>query len=902
MPDLEAAFPIITTKLYRPSVTADYINREVLDASLEAGLQLPLTVVSAPAGYGKSTLISHWLGARDTPSAWFSLQESDSDTRVFLTYFITALRQVVGQACEKTLKVIEAENLPPIPVIVALLSNDIDELETRVILVLDDYHRIKEPAIHEILDRLLEFPPRKLGLVIITRRDPFLSLSKLRARHLLHEIRMVDLKLSMDETLAFVENTTGDRIESANIKRLQETMEGWFVGIRLAVLAMKHHEDTEIFLERFGANAQSLKQYLFGEVLSGLSPRLRECLLNSSILHRFNASLCEAILELDDCDGEGPASGMEFIEALEESGLFCIALDERHEWYRYHHLFRDLLNQQLEVLQSKNKIFGLHQRASQWFRESGHFEEAIEHALAGCDVDSAATIIGEVRHELMNRDQWHRLDRWLKLFGQRTVEDQPQLLLLRCWLAMNYWYRIDLVARDIGLASTLLERCVIDSEEGRQLKEELSAIRSALSYWTLVPEESVALSRQVIQNTPAEHECVRSTALLMQAGAHQLLGESSQAERLLMDYLEEGRFKNPSSRARLLQGLCFVCWIDVNPPKLRRSADGLLEIGLVSGQSWSFSYARYFLGLYHYERNELEQAIDQLDVIAGDPYRYPIQNVANCSYLLSLSYQAKGLHDRAREVADSIMKLTFESGNRMFIDLTEAFLADLELRQGRTARAEQWFGAYSVPGPHAITRPFHGELIAVRVIMSRNTLESRTEAARRLDALHGLLQQINQRRMMIDVLGMSALVAEAEGDVSTADAYLKEAVRLGKPGQLIRPLADLGSALVKPLNRLNLDKEALQYVGRIISALLDVESKPGVQMGDLSVPKILSRRELEVLQLFARNLTNPEIAEQLFISHGTVKRHAQNIYKKLSVSSRREAVSKAAGMGLLIKA
>jgi len=297
----------------------------------------------------------------------------------------------------------------------------------------------------------------------------------------------------------------------------------------------------------------------------------------------------------------------------------------------------------------------------------------------------------------MNQDNWHGLDRWLTLFQENAIEKEPQLVAARCWLEGLHRYRLDLLVRDLDLADMLLEDQ--HPAEAVQLKAELSALRSGLAYWTLKLEDSVALAKHSLGGSPAENECVRSSALSYQGVAHQTLGELEQSESLLLDSIEGPGFNEPSSQARLLQSLCFVYWPEADTQKLKRAATNLLELSLEHKQTWSLSFARYFLGLNHYERNELADAVAHLELIVDDPYQYPIQNVLHCSFILSLCFLAQGLKDRAHEVAESIEKLTFERGHRMFIDLSEAFRAELDLRNGYLTRAERWAKNFTAPTP-----------------------------------------------------------------------------------------------------------------------------------------------------------------------------------------------------------
>jgi ATP/maltotriose-dependent transcriptional regulator MalT len=345
--------------------------------------------------------------------------------------------------------------------------------------------------------------------------------------------------------------------------------------------------------------------------------------------------------------------------------------------------------------------------------------------------------------------------------------------------------------------------------------------------------------------------------------------------------------------------MCVSYWPEAEPQKLQQAATRLLEIGLEHELTWSQSFARYYLGLFHFDRNELGAAVEHFEIIVGDPYRYPIQNLTHCSFLLSLCYQVQGLPDRAREIANSIYRLTFERGNKMFVDLAQAFIADLDLRQGRLAQANRWARTVEMPPPHPMQRFFNAELTFVSERIAQDTPASRGTAAERLDNLHDLFSRTHNRRLLIDVLGLKALLADAGGKLDEAMTLLKAAVLLGQPEQFIRPLANLGPGLIKLLNRLDLDLEGLRYVGSILSALRESDRATGVESGNEPLLEVLSGRELEILDLFARNLSSKDIAEQLFIAPGTVKRHAHNILGKLSVSSRQEAVSKARGLGIL---
>ena len=335
----------------------------------------------------------------------------------------------------------------------------------------------------------------------------------------------------------------------------------------------------------------------------------------------------------------------------------------------------------------------------------------------------------------------------------------------------------------------------------------------------------------------------------------------------------------------------------------------LLEISLEHELLWNHSFARYFLGLAHYERNELHEAVAQLEIIVGKPYRFPIQNVVHCSFLLSLSYQALGLPDQAREVAESIARLTFERGNQMFIDLSEAFWADLDLLQGRIASAEKWARDFVLPPPHGLQRFFNAEFTSIRVLIALGTPQSLKSAAGQLDSMHKLTIEISHPRLLIDVLGMQALIDDTLGLESKALQKLSEALTLAESGGFIRPFLDLGRQMAALLKRFAKQNHDVEFTLRILGAfneenaevLLDATDEQIVDQQSISNQSLddpLTEREMEILAILARKNSNAEIAEKLYISLETVKRHLYNIYQKLGVANRRQAIIKAKSLDL----
>ena len=491
MADRTQAAPIIRTKLHRPLVTRDFVFRKTLQDRLDEGGHQPLTLVSAPAGYGKSTLVSHWLETRDGPSAWLSLDETDSDIRRFLCYVVAAVQTVFPEACAETTAQLEAEELAPLPVLAGCLSNDFDDIEEFLVLVLDDYHRINESAVHELVNPLLLHPTPRLQLVVISRRDPPLSLGVLRAHNSVAEIRMQDLKFTLADTAAFLEEAAGKTVSSTTLARLQQITEGWVTGLRLATLALKHRSDADAFLRGLTGSVRTIQDYLAEEILAQQLPAAQDCLIKTSILNCFCAPLCSAVCMAQCSAGEGTLCGNPFIRFLDDAGMLCVSLDEQGEWYRYHHLFQELLQRQLKARRTPNEIAELHRRAASWFEAQGLLEEAIHHALKADGPAEAGRLIVRHRSEILNGEQWYRLDLWLKRLPAEVVEKEPELLMLKAWLLQNhgsYPQAYALLDRiEELLADGECERC-----DTNRLRGGVNALRSRQRY-----DEGRRLSREL---------------------------------------------------------------------------------------------------------------------------------------------------------------------------------------------------------------------------------------------------------------------------------------------------------------------------------------------------------------------------------------------------------------------
>ena len=416
------------TKLQRPRVGRGLVPRLRLLEQLNTPHSL--TFILAPAGYGKTTLLSTWLETCGVPNAWLSLDEHDNDLAVFVTGLAEALHGVLPAVVDNTLAVLNGMTLPPPEVLTHSLLNDLAAIQQDFILVLDDYHVIHNQAIHDLLLELVSHPPRSLHLVIASRHDPPLPLARLRALGHVVELRAPELRLTLEEAALFLREVMALPVDEQTIALLAAKTEGWPAGLRLAALSMRQRRTSGVIAaDALGSN-RYVMDYLLAEVLSQLPISVQDFLIKTSFLDQLSGPLCEAVTGMVD----RMFNGQPILEWLDRADLFVVPVDEQRHWYRCHHLFRQLLRHRLEEMQGPAEIAALRLRASAWFADNGYLDEALQHALAANDMAAAVQIVAQHRHELMNQAQWQRLDRWLHLFPREVIDEQPHLLLIEVWL------------------------------------------------------------------------------------------------------------------------------------------------------------------------------------------------------------------------------------------------------------------------------------------------------------------------------------------------------------------------------------------------------------------------------------------------------------------------------------
>ncbi len=808
------ALPLIQTKLQRPRLPDDLIPRRRLLDRLHAGSDHKLTLVSAMAGTGKTTMLAQWLDECPQPSAWLSLDEHDNDPVIFLHYLIAAVRTAFPHSCGRTFDRLSAPKLPPVRAITAALINELDDLDATpsqeggrsqngarstsgLVLALDDYHHITEPAIDEILSGLIEHLPRDVHLALATRTDPPLPLAGWRGRREMTEIRSVDLRFTLEEAGAFLEQTTGRELDPETVRVLEDKTEGWVVGLRLAALSMRSRPDQEAFVQGFkGASSGLIAEYLLNEVLARQLPEIQDSLLRISILDRFCAPLYEALTEVP------AARGREAIDWIAKSNLFLVLTDKEDRWYRFHHLFRDFLRQELSQQTSAVEISKLHTRAGAWFAEHGLIDEALHHYLAADDTAAAADLVAQHRYALMNRVQWPRLDRYLQQFSPDVLDQYPDLLMLKRWLMHHRGRWVELPAA-LQRLEAALPRESLPPEEVDHLQAEISALRSLLYYLALDLEHALASAQQALETTPRELWIVRILARLLLAAVLQMRGDSNRAYAAIYRGFEDEETQSNAFKATLVMTVCFAHWLDADLRGMARAASKCIALCQQADIPQILNYGHYHLGCACYQRNDLAAAEEHFATVVQQPYLNYGRCYAHSACGLALVHQAQGRPDKAQAVIESALAFMLETGNTTLMPVLEAFQAEIALRQGPIAMASQW-AAHLGPVPPLVPMVglFSPYLTLVKVWLAEDTPASRGQAADLLERSREFLETTHNTRFMIEVLALQAVLQDRRGKRQTALELLGQAVALAEPGGFIRLFVDLGPPMASLLERL----------------------------------------------------------------------------------------------------
>jgi LuxR family maltose regulon positive regulatory protein len=932
---------LLSTKLHIPHPHRELVHRPRLIERLDAGFRGKLTLVSAPAGYGKTTLVSDWMTRSKIPAAWLSLDASDNDLARFFSYLIAALQQIHPDIGADIQPILETDADPPdeIEPLLTVLVNDIAASASRFALVLDDYHVITKLRIHRALDFLFDHIPAGMHVVILSRTDPPMPLGRLRVQRELTEIREADLRFTLDEATAFLNDLMGLALSNEDVVNLETRTEGWIAGLQLAALTLQGRPDQHDQVVAITGSHRHLIDYLVHEVMSRQPEEVRTFLLRTSILERFNASLCDAVLD------EGRNRSKEILEKLERANLFLIPLDDRREWYRYHHLFADFLRQRLHEIQPEI-VPELYVRASQWYEANGMVDEAIEHALAGDDVTRAAQLLDEsVETLFLSSAKVNKVLRWANRLPVEARSKFPRLCIYHAW-ALQFEYQLEAAESTLALAEAHLAHPtkLLAAEKPQaeqpasfsasQITNYANAVRVYMALHRGEFDRAVdlalaalrALSEEADKEHPADQMRAVQGAITLALGMGYFeLGRMGAAYQALQSALPLNQ--QAGSRYAALACIQHLMYIDCARGALNRAlANG--EKGLFWIEEWSRSegrerrparmlaHLRRQMSIVHYERNDLDQAAKGLN--QATEYYELVQSWSRVdSYALLVDvHQALGDVEAALGYWRKLKRISLAPGLSLPNIPLAAWIAERSLLLGQSrpdlndlfAQAVGWAETSGL-GPNDEFRyaQEYQYLILARVLIAQDRAE---EAILLLDRLITSAEGAERNGELISYLSLQAVAHHIRDRTDTALTTLSRALALGELEGYVRTFVDLGPPMREFLQVAARQGVAPDYVSRLLAAFPGVEPSfppsPAAgqerrEIGDLVLikPEPLSDREKQILRLIAAGLSDREIAEELYLSVNTIKWHNRQIYDKLGVSRRGQAVARAQELGIL---
>lgn len=884
-------------KLFQPQVPDDFVPRLRLQKQLNQIVRRPFSLVSAPAGYGKTTTMSAWLKDVGLHGAWLSLDEADNDLAIFLVYFLEAVRQAIPLPEEQLPAVFEIGTVLSIQSFLETLYAALYEVKQDIVLVFDDCHVIRNDEVWAVFRELMRHPHPVLHLVLISRHDPPLPLSDWRARNQMMDLRSVDLRFALEETANFIDKATVKKLDDETIALLQANTEGWAVGLRLVVLSLAHNQALNNHIPDLSANNYHIIQYLADQVLATLPHHIQTFLLQTSILDRMSGSLCEAIVSPQ----EDALDGQAILHDLYRENLFTIPLDDEQRWFRYHNLFSEFLKSRLIRECSPEEVAGLHMRACQWFAKMGFIEEAIRYALAAGEVAQAVELVAANRHDLLDQERWRRLATWLAMFPEQVVNASPDLLLLKTWFAHAARYDIEEIGLLTDKIDSLINRLDLEPVRAQRLLAENNILRSVPYYYALDPSTTLAYCRQGLAVLPDSYYTIRNYAHIYIAASLQMRGDLTGAiETIHQGWREDLAFPDqPRSRNIGVDG--FIRWMIADLNGVKRTGEQMLTVESGSVLRNSRSWANYFLAITHYHRNDLASAEQYAQQIFDQRYSNPAVGNVHSIFLLALVHQARGNQDAADEFMDKATAFAIDVRSKSLLFLVQTFQIELAVMRGELGKVSHWIS--QVPPIRLTTMPlfYAPQLTLPKAMLAVNDPAHADRLGDCLRRLHEHVEAIHNTRFLIEVLALESLYYFSRGDEEATFTTLERSLSLAQPGGFIRLYVDLGPRMKKLLGRLSNNGMMTDYIAQILAAfpVSRPVNPPLSRPAREAMIEPLTLRERQILELLSRRLTNKEIAHTLVISPVTVKRHTINIYQKLYVQNRRDAVMTAQNLGIL---
>ena len=903
--------PLLATKFYIPAPRPELVPRLRLIEQLNHGLKGKLTLISAPAGFGKTTLLCECAQQCKKPTAWLSLDEGDNDPESFLSYLIAALGKTEPGIEVGLLEVLESSHTLDSVDVLTKLVNKISESIRPFVLVLDDYHVITEPDIQKMMLFVIENQPAHMHLVISSRSDPPWPLARFRVRGELSELRSQDLRFTQEEAAMFLNDMMGLALSGEDVSALESKTEGWIAGLQMAAISMRKRNDRTSFIQAFTGSHRYVIDYLMEEVLGQQTPQIQDFLLKTSILERLNSDLCDAVIGEQSPDGSEPATAKRTIsigtsqailEAIERNNLFLIPLDDQRRWYRYHHLFGDLLKSHLQDTHA-NVVPDLHTKASIWYEQAGLIPDAINHALAADDIERIVHLVEGLAVYKMDAGELRAFLNWLDHLPQDAAYQYPWLMIARSWALFNSG-QYEAVETTLNQVEEILSQEDVSPKLRDRIRGHIAALRSYLAEVREDVELGIQKAEDALRLLPDQDLKLRSFVAIRWANCLVGIGDF---EKAIQAFQEAGNAAKLIEDGHLaITALSEMSIVQMWAGNLRQAIASIQDISnyaeLLAQKDGRQSLARGILyrHLSHikHELNELTEA----EYFAEKSVKICQQwgeKEALIFGLARLAHEQFAL--RKFDLVDQNMSKVLELAGQLSpltLDYFQKFRIFLQLRRGLTEDAETWATKLGL----SPNNQFKYEVRFVNQIYA-HLLIAKADYANALKVVNGLLEvfaEVGDKIRTIQFNVLQAIILNKIGQTNDALIAMEKALSLASAEGYVRSILDEGEAVGELLRMAITKGIEAEYASNLLSSLegeinyvrLDRQTK-------VLMVESLSQRELEVLRLLVTNLTTPEIAEELCISISTARSHIKNIYGKLDAHSRHEAVTKARELGIL---
>jgi len=879
---LQKSNTILNTKLQKPNLPDDYIHREQLIEYLNRDLKRALTLISAGAGYGKSSFASSWLDSISYKSCWFSIDKSDNDIRTFLSYFIVAIQTQIPDFGKTIYNSIFSPNIASLDILTNNLINDLNSLNEDIFIVFDDFQNITNLEITNLISNILKYPPKNFHFVIVSRIDPALPLVKLRAENKMKDIRSSHLRLSADEIKEFIKTDFKENKLDIITSLLNEKFEGWPTGIRLIKIHLSltyiNIKDLEYFLQ----NNNLSEIYFIDELIKYLDRDMYQFLLQTSILNKFNTDIANYIIS-----SEKKNTG-NILQDLLKKNLFLINLDNTNQWFRYHHLFQDALQKEFKKTYSQQDIIKIHKKAALWFLENSFFDEAFYHIVQTDNIDEIANFIRQNLYIPLNLNKWFILEKWLKYLPDQIINKCPVLLTVQMWIMHHkgeYWIIPELISKVEEIKDNSLELY-------NSIKHQLIFFKAIINFWTANIKESEKQFAYVKQKMAFDKLGALSLSTIYFATASQLMGNGKKVYKEIQ--IEISRNNLPLDyKIILLASLLYIKFLEGDLYVAEQLVEQIKKLSSSLNNDFYVAWHEFFMGYISFMQYKTADAIDHFNNALKYVYLLnthgPIDVFAGALLILK-SLNKKEFEQVNNKLSSFILEWNNPSYNTIAYSLkTRLYILDNNLQKAHEEYKKLDLNYNTETIIFNIEVP---KITYCKLLLAENSIKKTDEALNKLTRFYNYVNETNNTPHKIDVLILLAVAYNQKNNLTSAIDKLTKAIVFAEPGHIIYPFIEAKQSIKTLFSEIRSKDNNIQ---KFISILIEkISNKKEILLNNS-----LSNRELDIINLLAQRLSNQEIADKLFISTSTVKRHTINIYQKLGVNKRREAVEKAIKIGII---